>query len=174
MSGALTHLSLAERGSVLGFYEKVAHLAEGYGIGVYLPHKHSDSVENVGLTDRQVYNMNEARVKAATVVIAELTRPSVGVGIEMVMCWRFGTQIILLCEQERLAVLRRDPVEKQIFLNPAIQVIIPYEDFLDGHQKLEELFDERADSFKHKIELPPIPSAHEYFTRWAGKIPLRG
>lgn len=170
MSGPLTSLSSGERRSVLGFYGEVARLAKGYGIDIYLPHEQSDPVENVGLTDRRVCNMNEARIKAATVMIAELTRPSLGVGSEMVMCWSFGTQIIVLCERERLDVLREDSVEKQVFLNPAVQAVIPYKDPSDGLQRLRELFDEKGDDFKHKIDLPPIPSAYDYFTKWAEKL----
>lgn len=174
MSGALTNLSSAERPSVLRFYEEIAALGKEHGIDVCLPHKHSDPFRNAGFTPRQVYKMDEARVKAATVMITEVTRPSFGGGFELMMCWRFGTQVVLLCERERLRILKKDPVEKQIFLNPAIQAIIPYKDFSDALQKLKELFDEKAEEFKHKIALPPIPSVHEYMTKWAGKVLFKG
>lgn len=174
MSGALTGLMDRERKTILRFYERVAEIAARYGIDLYLPHQHSDPIKDKNLSPRQVYEMDETRIKEAHLMIAEVSQPSHGVGSELIMAWKFGTNVILIGQQDRLRQLREDPVDSIIFENPAIQFVISYDKPDGALGQLESLFKEKGEELKTKRIFPPIPDFYTTFVLSGRKIPWQG
>lgn len=154
MSGSLTGLTSGERSGALKFYERIAVVADGHSIDLYLPHQHSDPIEDANLSAREVYKMDEEQVRRAHLMVAEVTRPSLGVGMELEMARRFGVNVVVLGRGDRLQFLRRDPVELTIFGNPAIQATIEYEEQEEALASLDRLLGQRGEDLRKKRELP--------------------
>lgn len=175
MSGALTGLAPEVRKLTLAFYEEIANVAAEYGINLYLPHKHSDPVRDAGFTPVEVYRMDEARIREAHLMVAEVSQSSLGVGAELVMAWQFGTNVVLIGQRDRLEQLKKDPVESIIFENPAIQFIIAYEEPKGALEQFGDLLEEKSGELKVKGIFPPIPDFHTTFVlsgrkvRWQGR-----
>lgn len=175
MSGALTGLVSEVRESTFAFYEEIAQIAAKYGIELYLPHQHSDPVRDRDLSPAQVHKMDETRIREAHLMIAEVSWPSHGgVGYELVTAWGFGTNVVLIAQQDCLRQLKEDPVDSVIFENPAIQAIISYREPNEALEQLERLFREKGEQLKTKSVFPPIPDFYTAFVSSGRKVLWRG
>ncbi|MBU1483207.1 MAG: hypothetical protein KKH12_16205 [Gammaproteobacteria bacterium] len=80
ISGALT----IAPSWVKPFYEDLSSaLVERCAVKTYVPHLHSDPIMNADLTPAQVYEIDEGVIRRASLVIAYLGAPSLGVGMEL-------------------------------------------------------------------------------------------
>jgi len=162
MSGSLTGLKPEERGKLLKFYEGIAEVAERHGIALYLPHQHSDAVKNPDLLPPEIDKMDRTQVARASVMIAEISQPSHGVGIELEMARAYGVNILLLGSKDSVEKIRRG-YDRKILGNPTIRAIVSYESQDDALAQLERVLVEKEQELKTKGSLCHCPRDEEFF-----------
>jgi len=165
MSGSLTGLRPEEREATLGFYERIAAVASKHGVDLYLPHQHSDPVQDKDLPPAAVDRMDRMRVAEAHLLIAEVSQPSAGVGIELEMSRAYGTNVILVAEEKALNKRRRDRVDVKILGIPQIRTIISYESQDDALLQLEKVFVEKGEELKMKGPLCQCQRDRKFFSK---------
>lgn len=92
-------------------YEKIGKLVEEFGLKAHIPHV--DTIKDVGIdagtihnpnldleTRSKVYKRNWDAVHNAKLIIAEITRPSIGTGIELGWVLESNKPIICLADKD--------------------------------------------------------------------------
>ena len=96
----------------LGTYEKIADVVKDFGLDAYIPH--IQTPKNVGHTigeirgsindddkfHRDVLHNDIFQVENSVLVIAEVSNPSIGVGIELGVAFKTGKPVVLLAEMD--------------------------------------------------------------------------
>ena len=93
-----------------GIYEKIGKLAESFGFEVHVPH--INTIRDVGVSEETIHNTKldlETRSKVyrrnwdvvhnAKLIIAEVTNPSIGTGIEIGWALKLNKSIICLAHK---------------------------------------------------------------------------
>jgi nucleoside 2-deoxyribosyltransferase len=96
VSGALTDVE--NPAEIKAFYEKIGLLCEEIGFQSYVPHLHTDPVNNPDITPREVFDKDKHEVSISDLVIAYLGSLSFGVGMELAYAENNKIPIILLYE----------------------------------------------------------------------------
>ncbi|MGM3306861.1 XRE family transcriptional regulator [Anabaena sp. WFMT] len=96
VSGALTDVENPTETKAL--YEKIGLVCEEVGLQAYVPHLHTDPVNNPDVTPRQVFDKDKHQVSISDLVIAYLGSLSFGVGMELAYAEKNNIPIILLYE----------------------------------------------------------------------------
>ncbi|MFN4954771.1 MAG: XRE family transcriptional regulator, partial [Aphanizomenon sp.] len=78
VSGALTNVENPIETKAL--YEKIGLVCEEIGFQAYVPHLHTDPVNNPDITPREVFDKDKHQVSISDLVIAYLGSLSFGVG----------------------------------------------------------------------------------------------
>ncbi len=99
ISGALTGITNSEE--IKAFYEAIGSLCEELGFQSYVPHLHTDPINNPHVTPQQVFETDKHQVTSSDLVIAYLGCPSFGVGMELAFAEIRGIPVILLYEQDK-------------------------------------------------------------------------
>ena len=81
VSGALTDVENPIETKAL--YEKIGLVCEEIGFQSYVPHLHTDPVNNPDITPREVFDKDKHQVSISDLVIAYLGSLSFGVGMEL-------------------------------------------------------------------------------------------
>ena len=107
VSGSITHIPKQE----WGIYEKMGEVIEDFGLSAYIPHIHTPQTINqhidtiVNSTNdldgfhKDVFSDNVSRVEASKLIIAEVSNPPTGSGIELGIALRTGKPIICLANK---------------------------------------------------------------------------
>ncbi len=109
VSSALTGLAPEVRERTLSLLERIdAMCRRAFYIRLpcYLPHRYSDPVLNHAMTPREVYLLDELRVRQARLMIVVSLQPSDGVGGEMVIADVKKIPVILCIPPDRGTVSR--------------------------------------------------------------------
>ncbi|MBK1987857.1 XRE family transcriptional regulator [Sphaerospermopsis aphanizomenoides BCCUSP55] len=96
VSGALTDVENPIETKAL--YEKIGSVCEEVGLQAYVPHLHTDPVNNPDITPREVFDQDKHQVSISDLVIAYLGSLSFGVGMELAYAENNKIPIILLYE----------------------------------------------------------------------------
>jgi 2'-deoxynucleoside 5'-phosphate N-hydrolase len=96
VSGALTDVENPIETKAL--YEKIGLVCEKVGLQAYVPHLHTDPVNNPDITPREVFDKDKYEVSISDLVIAYLGSLSFGVGMELAYAENSKIPIILLYE----------------------------------------------------------------------------
>ncbi|WP_353929821.1 nucleoside 2-deoxyribosyltransferase [Okeanomitos corallinicola TIOX110] len=96
VSGALTDIKNPAETKAL--YEKIGAVCEEVGLQPYVPHLHTDPVNNPDITPREVFDKDKQQVSISDLVIAYLGSLSFGVGMELAYAESNKIPIILLYE----------------------------------------------------------------------------
>ncbi|MFH7027259.1 MAG: XRE family transcriptional regulator [Heteroscytonema crispum UTEX LB 1556] len=96
MSGALTDVENPAKSKAL--YKKIGLLCEEIGLKAYVPHLHTDPVNNPDISPREVFEKDKYQVSMSDLVIAYLGSLSFGVGMELAYAETNKIPIILLYE----------------------------------------------------------------------------
>ncbi|MBD2664776.1 hypothetical protein B6N60_04040 [Richelia sinica FACHB-800] len=99
ISGALTDVENPIETKAL--YEKIGLLCEEVGLQAYVPHLHTDPVNNPDITPREVFDQDKHQVSISDLVIAYLGSLSFGVGMELAYAESNKIPIILLYEKDK-------------------------------------------------------------------------
>ncbi|MFA7286729.1 MAG: XRE family transcriptional regulator [Patescibacteria group bacterium] len=134
VSGALSDVSDSIRQEYLGFYESIGQLMESLGLVAYVPHKNTDPVRHRDVTPQQVDMIDRTAVTMATLVVAVVDNPSLGVGIEVEMAFHAHKPVVLICHQDRI---RERRISRLVRGNPAVVHEIIYSTIDDALMQLE-------------------------------------
>ncbi len=96
ISGALTDVDNPTASKAL--YEKIGWLCEETGLQAYVPHLHTDPVNNPDISPREVFDKDKYQISISDLVIAYLGSLSFGVGMELAYAETNKIPIILLYE----------------------------------------------------------------------------
>lgn len=96
VSGALTDVKNPIETKAL--YEKIGLVCEEVRLQAYVPHLHTDPVNNPDITPREVFDKDKHEVSISDLVIAYLGSLSFGVGMELAYAENNKIPIILLYE----------------------------------------------------------------------------
>lgn len=110
ISGALTGVPNAE--SVKSDYERIGRLCEERGFQAYVPHLHTDPVAHARFPAKHVYTTDKYHVCSASLVIACVDIPSLGVGQEIEIARECGVPVILVyrCGHHVSRMTRGSPI----------------------------------------------------------------
>ncbi|BAY64957.1 XRE family transcriptional regulator [Calothrix brevissima NIES-22] len=97
VSGALT--DVINPTACKALYEKIGLLCEEVGFKSYVPHLHTDPVNNPDISPSEVFKQDKYQVSVSDLVIAYLGSLSFGVGMELAYAETNKIPIILLYEQ---------------------------------------------------------------------------
>ena len=97
ISGALTGIANPE--ATKAFYESIGLLCEKMGFNAYVPHLHTDPVNNPDVTPQQVFETDKKMVSQADLVIVYMGQPSFGVGMEIAYAEMNQIPTILVYEE---------------------------------------------------------------------------
>jgi nucleoside 2-deoxyribosyltransferase len=84
------------------FYEAIAHVCMSTGWTPYLPHMHTDPEKHPDTSDQEVFTRDIEALERATVLVADLRSPSLGVGAEIGIAYERGVPIIGLRGRDRV------------------------------------------------------------------------
>jgi hypothetical protein len=110
------------------FYEGIAKVVEEFHLDGYLPHQHNPP--GSPHTAQEVYLTDQTLVKTARFVIADVTLPSHGVGIEIQICNENEIPVLLLYRRTQKFLFffhRETRVSRMILGGPYIHKAVPYD-----------------------------------------------
>lgn len=96
ISGALTDVQDPKLTKEL--YEKIGCLCKEIGFQAYVPHLHTDPVNNPDISPQEVFTQDKYQVSLSDLVIAYLGSLSFGVGMELAYAETKKIPIVLLYE----------------------------------------------------------------------------
>ena len=130
VSGALTDVKNPIETKAL--YEKIGLVCEEIGLQAYVPHLHTDPVNNPDITPREVFDKDKHQVSISDLVIAYLGSLSFGVGMELAYAENNKIPIILLYETgKRISRFPRGI--------PTVIAEIQFNDYEDALNQLKEV-----------------------------------
>jgi 2'-deoxynucleoside 5'-phosphate N-hydrolase len=130
VSGALTDVENPIETKAL--YEKIGLVCEKVGLQAYVPHLHTDPVNNPDITPREVFDKDKYEVSISDLVIAYLGSLSFGVGMELAYAENSKIPIILLYETgKRISRFPRGI--------PTVIAEIQFNDYEDALNQLKEV-----------------------------------
>ena len=130
VSGALTNVENPIETKAL--YEKIGLVCEKVGLQAYVPHLHTDPVNNPDITPREVFDKDKYEVSISDLVIAYLGSLSFGVGMELAYAENSKIPIILLYETgKRISRFPRGI--------PTVIAEIQFNDYEDALNQLKEV-----------------------------------
>ena len=130
VSGALTDVENPIETKAL--YEKIGLVCEEIGFQSYVPHLHTDPVNNPDITPREVFDKDKYEVSISDLVIAYLGSLSFGVGMELAYAENSKIPIILLYETgKRISRFPRGI--------PTVIAEIQFNDYEDALNQLKEV-----------------------------------
>lgn len=132
ISGGLTNLPEDIKPVQKKFYEALASAATKLGLTAYVPHLVSDPDTHPDITPQAVYEMDEARVRAHDVLVAEATYPSLGTGGEIVLAQKAGKPVVLVSKKGA-------HVSHFVRGNPAVVYHIEYDGVEDACRMLKNV-----------------------------------
>ncbi len=95
-------------------YEKIGNVVENFGLKAWIPHIHTaDGLDPHGneLDSIHVFNKNVEIIRNSKMVIAEVTNPSTGTGIEIGTALNLNKPVICLVHKDaKLTRMVRGPV----------------------------------------------------------------
>jgi hypothetical protein len=150
ISGALTDLPPDRRSGYLEFYENIGRVVATLGGDPYLPHQASDPVRAPNLSPAEVDDLDRKAVSSASIVIAYVGFPSLGVGHEIEMAHHMMKPVILLAEAER-------KVSRLTLGNPAVTHCLRFTDYDDAYRQLIHALTEE---FKNLSRFPDLLRKH--------------
>ena len=107
ISGSITHMPL----EWLDIYEKIAKIVNDFGMEAYIPHiqtpksvnKTVEDLKNSADSDgfhKDVFRNDVSKVENSALVIAEVSNPSIGVGIELGVAFKTNRPVIFLAQEK--------------------------------------------------------------------------
>ena len=138
ISGSLTVMQEDRRKRLRSHYELLAAIVERNGYGAYLPHKFSDPTLNAQMTPAEVDVNDRTAVMRSALVLAEVTVPAIGVGIEVEMAYHANIPVVLF-------VKNGERISRLVEGNPAVVAVIRCNPFTPDaaeqaiHEELERL-----------------------------------
>ncbi|MEB3178583.1 MAG: XRE family transcriptional regulator [Nostocaceae cyanobacterium] len=133
VSGALTDVENPAECKAL--YEKIGLLCEEIGLQAYVPHLHTDPVNNPDISPREVFDKDKYQVSISNLVIAYLGALSFGVGMELAYAETNNIPIVLLYEQSK----RISRFPRGI---PTVIAEIQFQNYQDALSQLKNLLEE--------------------------------
>jgi dTMP kinase len=124
IAGGLTHAN----DNNLAIYEIISDVCSRAGFKGYLPHKDTGP-RNSPLDVKEVFTKNVAAIQRSVAVIAEVSTPSFGVGMECEYALRDGLPVIVLAHQKAT-------VSRMLLGHPALSVMISYSDEKELRERL--------------------------------------
>ncbi len=96
IAGAMTNVDHIEEQYAL--YEALGDICEEMGCTTCIPHRDNDRADE--MNDSEIFQWSVEQVQDADVIVAEVSRPSLGVGGELVLANRLEKPIILLSKKD--------------------------------------------------------------------------
>ncbi len=128
LSCALTNAPASAR--VL--YGMLKQAASEIGVDLYCPHEHTDPMNATTHSPKEVYDVDKKRVQESDAMVAVVTLPSLGVGVELEWAASSGKSIVLMSEKE-------SKVSRAILGLPGVVYHIEFEDNEDAGRKLQQV-----------------------------------
>ncbi|KKW44236.1 MAG: hypothetical protein UY95_C0033G0004 [Parcubacteria group bacterium GW2011_GWA2_56_7] len=128
LSCALTNAPASAR--VL--YSALKEAASGVGVNMYCPHEHTDPMNATAHSPKEVYEVDKKRVQESDAMIAVVTLPSLGVGVELEWAVSSGKPIVLMSE-------KGSKVSRAILGLPGVVYHIEFEGIEDAQRKLQQV-----------------------------------
>jgi deoxycytidylate deaminase len=132
ISGALTGLSEAQCPDFKALYEVVGNVCNSHDCEAHVPHFHTDPDKHADVPADEVRAFDKKHVRASEVVVAEVTIPSHGVGIELEWAREFGIPVVLLSRKGAR-------VSRLVIGSPAVVYHLEYEDVDEIKEKLPRI-----------------------------------
>ena len=132
ISGALTGLDADQRSRYKDLYEAVADVCGENGCDAHVPHQHTDPDTHADIPAEDVRAFDKGHVEASDVVVAEVSPPSHGVGIELEWARLAGIPVILLSHNNAR-------VSRLVLGSPAVVYHLEYEDIEEIRKKLPRI-----------------------------------
>jgi deoxycytidylate deaminase len=88
--------------SARDLYDLLKHGASEVGVEMYCPHEHTDPLKATAHSPQEIYELDKKRVQESGAVVAVVTWPSLGVGIELEWAASSKKPIVLLNEKGAL------------------------------------------------------------------------
>lgn len=152
ISGALTVMDEQERERLRALYAGIGDIVEAFGFDRYFPHEHSDPTLAAHLEPRDVDDIDRTAVMNAALVIAEVSIPSHGTGIEM--AHHADRSVILLAEEGK-------HVSRLILGNPAVIGFVRYRTLEDLRPELDALISKYR-AYVSTMRIPAILKGRLY------------
>jgi hypothetical protein len=99
ISGALTSVENVE--NLKRFYEAIGRICSECGLQPYIPHLHTDPVKHPNIQPEQVWKTDKECILSSALVVAYVSTPSLGVGMELAYAEEYNIPIILMYEMNQ-------------------------------------------------------------------------
>lgn len=80
--------------------QSLKDFVESYGFKCYLPHEHTGRDVAPSLSADEVFEINLREIKKSCLVIADVSEPSTGVGVEIMLAKLAKIPEVLICEKD--------------------------------------------------------------------------
>ncbi|RLE44759.1 hypothetical protein DRJ22_05500 [Candidatus Woesearchaeota archaeon] len=140
VAGGLTNLNKEEEDKQKRFYEEIADIFERKGYFPYVPHKHTDPKKHKDIDPIVVYSKNKTIVANARLIVADISLPSGGVGIELEIGTTYNRRVIALVQEEKLKNRKVSRMMRGCF---CIEDLVVFKDHDDALNKLDDLVKEK-------------------------------
>ncbi|MGC8811995.1 MAG: nucleoside 2-deoxyribosyltransferase [Candidatus Aenigmatarchaeota archaeon] len=149
-------------------YEIITGICESLGFEVWLPHRDTrkEMKEKFSKAEeivKNLYDFDLEKVKNSDLVIAELTNPSFGVGLELRVCHEYNIDVIALAREEA-------NVSVTVIGDPAIKKFFRYRNLEELETKLKKIMEKYS---KDKNYLKANHNFPEMFKEWANKSQVK-
>ncbi len=134
IAGALTDVPDERRAALKRLYEQLGDVCVQHGLQGYVPHQHSDPVTHAHLTPREVYDLDFQRVRLCALLIAYVSEPSLGVGVEIAWAGHHQIPIVLVAEAKKCAERK---ISRLIHGFPNVVHMIGFTDHADAVLQLD-------------------------------------
>ena len=143
ISGSITYMPI----EWLDIYENIAKVVNGFGMEAYIPHIQTpksvnSSIEHIKNSadgdgfHKGIFQNDVSKVENSSLVIAEVSNPSTGVGIELGVAFKTGKPVIFLAqEKSRVTPLVLGAVQS------GLANLIRYDSEEDALHKLKDLLE---------------------------------
>ncbi len=132
ISGPMTNMPEDQHIPMRQLYESLADACLEIGIKPYVPHMHCDPRSNDCRTSEEVWRIDVEQVRAADVLVADVTHTSLGVGGELAYAHMANKPIVLLSQ-------KNTPVSRFVRGNPAVAYHIEYDDHASACRMLKNV-----------------------------------
>lgn len=150
ISGSLTHIPR----EMWDIYEKIGKVVQEFGLKPYIPHIHTAenlnrSIEQIRNSytnfddpvHKDIFNNDMVFVEKSKLIIAEVSTPSIGAGVELGVAFKTGKPVIFLA--------KRDAVVSSFVKGPVqagLAHLIRYENEEDALSQLKSLLESKFKS----------------------------
>ena len=129
---AITNVPSEEKQAFMNFCEDLGKACGEVGCDAYVPHLHSSPEKMPNANHRDIFDLGYKNASERDVTVAEVTRPSLGAGGEIVIAQKAGKPVVLLSK-------KGSHVSRFVTGNPAVVYHIEYDKYEDACRQLKNV-----------------------------------